>query len=193
MDEFYSNGKGTIIKAEMLRVGVEVAALSSSLSWSRGRIIALEEERGVAEIFYLDHGERAEVRIETLRCLEREFRELRGQAVSVRLSGVKIVDGEQDWSRKGIAMIEEIVSAVKRRAWVQKRKCSEVDIFLKMPESGVSLLNKTLCDMGVVERVDGHTEGVMGMRHYDTEDVTEKKSDCSKYKRDFQRLILYRL
>ena len=66
MDKFYNNGKGRPIKVDMLRVGVEVAALCSSLTWYRGRVIAIEEERGVAEVLYFDHGERAEVRIETV-------------------------------------------------------------------------------------------------------------------------------
>merc|ERR1719233_2487798 len=109
LDKFHNNGQGRPVKVEMLRVGMEVAALSSSLTWHRGRVIAIEEERGVAEVLYFDHGERAEVRIETLMYLEREFRELPGQAIGVRLSGVKSLSGNEDWSREGIALLEDIV------------------------------------------------------------------------------------
>jgi len=196
MDKFYNNGKGRPIKVEMLRVGVEVAALSSSLTWYRGRVITIDEERGVAEVLYLDHGERAEVRMETLRYLEREFRELPGQAIGVRLSGVKSLSGKEDWSREGIALLEDTVITGKRRAWVQKRKCMQdlqVDIFIDMAGSRMSLINEVLCDMGVVEKVEGHTEGVVGMSQYETEDVTEKNSDCTKYVRDLQSLVLHRL
>ena len=69
----------------------------------------------------------------------------------------------------------------------------QVDMFMDMTGSGLSLINNILCDMGVVEKVEGHTEGVVGMRQYDTEDVTEMKSDCTKYARDLQRLVLHRL
>ena len=69
----------------------------------------------------------------------------------------------------------------------------QVDMFMDMTGSGLSLINNILCDMGVVEKVEGHTEGVVGMSHYETEDVIEKNSDCAKYVRDLQRLVLHRL
>ena len=41
--------------------------------------------------------------------------------------------------------------------------------------------------------MEGHTDGVVGMRQHKKEDVTENKSNCFKYVYDLQRLVLHRL
>ena len=41
--------------------------------------------------------------------------------------------------------------------------------------------------------MEGHTDGVVGMRQHKKEDVTEKKSNSFKYVYDLQRLVLHRL
>jgi len=194
MDHFYSEEKaGLKIKPEQCHVGLVVAALSSDLSWHRGRVLAIKEERKLAEIFFVDLGQRALVKMDTLRCLSEQFRDLPMQAVPVGLSGVRCVGCEGVWDKEAVDELRDIVESGKGRAWVQKRDkrgdALEVDLFMNSNRNGfkcgagkMTMINQMLVDKGVVEKTR-HAARVLN-RSMIREGVPD---------RDLQRLILARL
>merc|ERR1719318_2280162 len=109
MENFYTRLQaGQMVGSEEMLVGQIVAALFKDMFWYRGRVVAVKEDAGVAEIFFLDHGWSALVKVSTLRCLDRQFSSLPEQVVPVRLSGVACVGGGV-WGRGAVQGLQDIV------------------------------------------------------------------------------------
>jgi len=197
MDHFYSEEKaGQTILLEQLYVGLVVAALSSNLSWHRGRVLAIREERELAEIFFVDHGQRALVKMDTLRCLGEQFRDLPMQAVPVGLSGMTGLGCECVWGKEAVDELRDIVERGEGRGWVQKRDkrgdTVEVDLFMKSQRNGfkcgpdkMMMINQVLVDKGVVKGKAGHRAGELERTM-----MWEGVPVPGMVDRDLQRLIL---
>ena len=165
MERFYTGLKaGQKMLTEEILVGQVVAALFDDMFWYRGRVVAVKNEVGVAEIFFVDHGWNALVKISTLRCLDRKFSCLPEQVVPVRLSGVVSV-GAGLWGRKAVQGLQAIVEGGKRRGWVQIRGENVVDLFMNSTgKNGIGkmgLVSQTLVDRGLAVTEPDHRVGVL--------------------------------
>ena len=99
MEKFNTNKKaGLCIMPENVVVGLAVAALNPGLSWSRGRLVSIRQD-GFVEWHFVDHGHSALVYVGNMFHLDGGFGDLPGQAVRVRLAGLKVVGGGNNWPR----------------------------------------------------------------------------------------------
>ena len=135
MEMFYTRGQNRqIVLPETVVVGLAVAALYTDMAWYRGRVVAIKEEAGMAEIYYVDHGQSALVKIATLHHLDSKFGDLPEQVVAVKLSGMKVVGGGKQWPGVVVEELRNILGHGKGRVWVQKRAAkieNDVDLFKK--------------------------------------------------------------
>ena len=101
MEKFYTDQcAGLTVLPSSVVVGQVVAALYTDTAWYRGRVVAVEQDKSLAQIFYVDHGWTAWVRIATLRCLDEQFCDLPQQVVVVKLSGIREMKGGNKWLGK---------------------------------------------------------------------------------------------
>ena len=98
MNKFYTSElTGYEITTESLVVGLEVASLYEDTSWYRGEVVTVKDSLGVAEVFFVDHGWSALVKLDKLRILDDKFTILNKQAVPIQISGVASARGKL-WS-----------------------------------------------------------------------------------------------
>eukprot|EP00092_Neocalanus_flemingeri_P025733 GFUD01027897.1.p1 GENE.GFUD01027897.1~~GFUD01027897.1.p1 ORF type:complete len:368 (+),score=100.01 GFUD01027897.1:166-1104(+) len=202
MEKFYTQEMaGQKIVPEKLSVGLAVSAVYRDTAWHRGRVVAIEEEREVAEIFYVDHGWRALVKMDTLRCLDYQFSRLAEQAVPVKLSGLRRLGDVKQWSGGLVRELKEIVNRAKGRGWIQVRDEdgeNAVDLFMKLaPRHGIKwgpgkmiLINQALVGQGLAAAKPGHLAGVLDRSLMWEGIPVVMKSGYSDSDSGLQRLVL---
>ena len=132
--------------------------------------MAVEQDKSLAQIFYVDHGWTAWVRIATLRCLDEQFCDLPQQVVVVKLSGIREMKGGNKWSGKAGTELSRLVKQGRGRGWVQRRKGGlgiVVDLFMRLSSINgkawgpgkMTLVSQVLVEKGFEVREEGHRQG----------------------------------
>jgi len=101
MDTFYYSCKSVEYKIPAFHVtaGLLCATLFTDGTWHRAQVKEVVDETRV-EVFFLDYGTNAKVRMDTLMYLHKNFGELPAQAIQARLAGVKPVGGKARFSKE---------------------------------------------------------------------------------------------
>jgi len=160
MENFYYSDKNQEFKIpdSSVVVGLLCASLYMDGSWHRGSIKAIIDETHV-EVFFLDYGTKAKVRMDTLRYLDKKFGLVPRQALEAGLAGIKPLGKLAKFSKEASYRFLELVkSSPGSGRFVAEIRGSKPKLLLWLVDChltpGGLPINQLMVDQGLAE-LDG--------------------------------------